>query len=133
MNKFEDWKALTLRFDPRIKLQMKKILFFLVIAFFGSGNFFGSTYFTGFPKDFFDDFAVFRNNLYYEEFDKEPLNGSYKKYWPNGQLQKVANFKLGVLDGLAEEYLEDGRLKTKILFKMENLSKRKFLHIMMKH
>ena len=61
-----------------------------------------------------------RNNLYFEKFSNEPLDGSFEQYWPNGQLHKIAHFNLGVLDGLAEEYLDDGRLLNQLLFKDGN-------------
>ena len=96
--------------------KLKKILFVLVIAFFISGG----KYLKGIPDEFFDDFVVLRNNLYFEKFSNEPLNGSFEQYWPNGQLHKIAHFNLGVLDGLAEEYLDDGRLLNQLLFKDGN-------------
>ena len=76
------------------------------------------------------DDLVERNNLYYEKFTNVPFTGkvtgrwqgSFKngkkegtwvKYWNNGQLSYKANFKNGKREGDWVTYYENGQLRSK--------------------
>lgn len=75
---------------------------------------------------------VGNNHVKIERFEKDKLiaeqiylqtdtgllaDGFKKKYYSNGKLKQVLNYKMGILDSTALEYYEDGVLKIRMNFK----------------
>ena len=47
----------------------------------------------------------------------EELNGVYEEYYENGQLKSKTSYKNDVPDGVWEEYYENGQLESKTTYK----------------
>ena len=51
------------------------------------------------------------------------LNGLYEEYYENGQLKRKCRYMNGLLSGLCEEYNRDGSLKSKVVYKDGEIDK----------
>jgi len=58
-----------------------------------------------------------RNDLYYQTNESEPYSGWVKSMRDSGQVQGLAQFKDGELDGLMTEWRENGQKKREATFK----------------
>ena len=52
-----------------------------------------------------------------ENYENNLTNGSYEKFWSNGQLQSKGNLVNDKADGYAEYFTKDGKLADTILWK----------------
>ena len=60
-----------------------------------------------------------RDGKFYPINSDKPYSGKIVSYYENGQIESSKNYKGGLLDGLSEWYLKNGRLKFSLNYKVE--------------
>ena len=102
------------QFYNRCRLDsMKRLLTILCLALLASCS---SDYqITGFDEggDLLSDRYIVENGLVFQVNSQTPFTGSFGVYHNNGSLDRIPNYKDGILNGPWEAYHENGQLREK--------------------